>query len=146
MTRAGGRPGEHWSSSLGFVLAAAGSAVGLGNLWGFAYRASQGGGAAFVVLYVAIVLVVCLPVLVAEMGEAFPELRHAKTAIEETLHGEEGRFQETLKDIDAIHEEDWSPDRFELELSDVPARLPAFQTPSLPIPPGCVRLQAHGSG
>jgi NSS family neurotransmitter:Na+ symporter len=49
------------------VLAAAGSAVGLGNLWGFAYRASQGGGLAFVVLYVAIVLLVCLPVLIAEM-------------------------------------------------------------------------------
>ena len=58
---------EQWRSGMGFVLAAAGSAVGLGNLWGFAYRASQGGGAAFVVLYILIVLVVCLPVLVAEM-------------------------------------------------------------------------------
>ena len=58
---------EHWRSGLGFVLAAAGSAVGLGNLWGFAYRASQGGGAAFLLLYVLIVLVVCLPVLIAEM-------------------------------------------------------------------------------
>ena len=58
---------EQWRSGLGFVLAAAGSAVGLGNLWGFAYRASQGGGGAFVVLYLLIVLVVCLPVLVAEM-------------------------------------------------------------------------------
>ena len=58
---------EQWRSGLGFVLAAAGSAVGLGNLWGFAYRASQGGGGAFLVLYVLIVLVVCLPVLVAEM-------------------------------------------------------------------------------
>ena len=62
-----GHPPERWGSGLGFVLAAAGSAVGLGNLWGFAYRASQGGGAAFVVLYVLIVLAVCLPVLVAEM-------------------------------------------------------------------------------
>ena len=62
-----GKPPESWGSSLGFVLAAAGSAVGLGNLWGFAYRASQGGGAAFVLLYLLIVLVVCLPVLVAEM-------------------------------------------------------------------------------
>ena len=62
-----GRPPEQWGSSLWFVLAAAGSAVGLGNLWGFAYRASQGGGAAFVLLYVLIVAVVCLPVLVAEM-------------------------------------------------------------------------------
>lgn len=58
---------EHWRSGLGFVLAAAGSAVGLGNLWGFAYRASQGGGGAFVFLYLLVVLVVCLPVLVAEM-------------------------------------------------------------------------------
>jgi len=62
-----GHPPERWSSALGFVLAAAGSAVGLGNLWGFAYRASQGGGLAFVVLYVLIVLLVCLPVLIAEM-------------------------------------------------------------------------------
>ena len=59
---------EQWTSRLGFILAAAGSAVGLGNLWGFAYRASQGGGAAFVVLYILIVLIVCLPVFVAEMA------------------------------------------------------------------------------
>ncbi len=58
---------EQWRSRWGFILAAAGSAVGLGNLWGFAYRASQGGGAAFLLLYILIVLVVCLPVLVAEM-------------------------------------------------------------------------------
>ena len=58
---------EKWRSSLGFVLAAAGSAVGLGNLWGFAYRSSQGGGLAFLLLYVLVVLVVCLPVLVGEM-------------------------------------------------------------------------------
>ncbi len=38
---------EQWKSGLGFALAAAGSAVGLGNLWGFAYRSSQGGGLAF---------------------------------------------------------------------------------------------------
>jgi len=65
--RAGMAVKEHWRSGVGFVLAAAGSAVGLGNLWGFAYRASQGGGGAFLLLYVLIVLVVCLPVLVAEM-------------------------------------------------------------------------------
>ena len=61
-------PREQWTSKLGFILAAAGSAVGLGNLWGFAYRASQGGGAAFVLLYILIVLIVCLPVFVAEMA------------------------------------------------------------------------------
>tara|TARA_Y100001968_G_C19433528_1_gene758344 strand:- start:1713 stop:3041 length:1329 start_codon:yes stop_codon:yes gene_type:complete len=58
---------EKWRSGIGFVLAAAGSAVGLGNLWGFAYRSSQGGGLAFLLLYVLVVLVVCLPVLVGEM-------------------------------------------------------------------------------
>ncbi len=62
-----GRRRDHWSSGIGFVLAATGSAVGLGNLWGFAYRASQGGGAAFVLLYVLIVVAVGLPVLTAEM-------------------------------------------------------------------------------
>ena len=55
---------EKWRSGLGFALAASGSAIGLGNLWGFAYRASQGGGAAFLFLYLLIVLVVCLPVFV----------------------------------------------------------------------------------
>ena len=59
---------EQWTSKLGFILAATGSAVGLGNLWGFAYRSSQGGGAAFVLLYILIVLIVCLPVFVAEMA------------------------------------------------------------------------------
>lgn len=58
---------EQWKSGIGFVLAAAGSAVGLGNLWGFAYRASQGGGGSFVLLYLLIVALICLPVLVAEM-------------------------------------------------------------------------------
>ena len=41
----GGR--EHWSSKTGFVLAAVGSAVGLGNMWRFSYLAAENGGAAF---------------------------------------------------------------------------------------------------
>ncbi len=56
-----------WGSNAGFILAAVGGAVGLGNLWGFAYSASQGGGAAFVVLYFVFVLFVGLPVLTAEL-------------------------------------------------------------------------------
>ena len=59
---------EEWNSKLGFVLAAVGSAVGLGNLWGFAYRSSQGGGAAFVLLYIFVVLVVGIPIFVAEFS------------------------------------------------------------------------------
>merc|ERR1711923_130973 len=42
---------EQWGSRRGFLLAAAGSAVGLGNLWGFPYKASSHGGAAFVLIY-----------------------------------------------------------------------------------------------
>jgi NSS family neurotransmitter:Na+ symporter len=56
-----------WKSNTGFILAAVGGAVGLGNLWGFAYSAYTGGGAAFVVLYFVFVALVGLPVLTAEL-------------------------------------------------------------------------------
>ena len=42
---------ESWGSSLGFMLAAIGSAVGLGNLWGFPYKLGMNGGFAFLILY-----------------------------------------------------------------------------------------------
>jgi NSS family neurotransmitter:Na+ symporter len=60
-------PREHWASRAGFVLAAIGSAVGLGNMWRFPYLAAENGGAAFVVLYVAMTLFVGLPVMLAEL-------------------------------------------------------------------------------
>ncbi len=59
---------EHWGSRLGFILAAVGSAVGLGNMWRFSYLTAENGGAAFVILYVAVTLVVGLPVLLAEFA------------------------------------------------------------------------------
>jgi NSS family neurotransmitter:Na+ symporter len=58
---------EHWSSQLGFTLAAVGSAVGLGNMWRFSYMTAEHGGAAFVVLYVAMTLFIGLPVMLAEL-------------------------------------------------------------------------------
>jgi NSS family neurotransmitter:Na+ symporter len=58
---------EHWNSRTGFVLAAVGSAVGLGNMWRFSYMASENGGAAFVVLYLVLTLLVGLPVMLAEL-------------------------------------------------------------------------------
>ena len=58
---------EHWSSRAGFVLAAIGSAVGLGNMWRFSYLTAENGGAAFVILYLAITLLVGLPLLLAEL-------------------------------------------------------------------------------
>ncbi len=57
-----------WGSRLGFILAAAGSAIGLGNIWRYPYVTGQNGGAAFVLLYVGCVLLVGLPVLIAELS------------------------------------------------------------------------------
>ena len=57
-----------WGSRLGFILAAAGSAVGLGNIWRFPYVSGQNGGAAFVVIYLACTLFICLPYLFAELA------------------------------------------------------------------------------
>ena len=56
-----------FASSLGFILAAAGSAIGLGNLWGFPYKVSQCGGAAFVLVYIACVLLIGFCTMLAEM-------------------------------------------------------------------------------
>lgn len=57
-----------WSSRLGFVLAAAGSAIGLGNIWRFPYSVGTGGGGAFVLVYLFFVLAVGIPVLFAELA------------------------------------------------------------------------------
>ncbi len=56
-----------WGSKAGFILAASGSAVGLGNIWGFPTQVGQGGGAVFVLIYLACVLFICLPIMVAEL-------------------------------------------------------------------------------
>lgn len=56
-----------WSSRSGFILAAAGSAVGLGNIWGFPTQVGKGGGAAFVLVYLICVLLICFPILIAEL-------------------------------------------------------------------------------
>ena len=56
----------NWSSAIGFILAALGSAVGLGNVWRFPYITGQYGGAAFILLYIGCVLAVGIPILLAE--------------------------------------------------------------------------------
>jgi len=58
---------EHWASRFGFVLAATGSAIGLGNIWRFPYKCGEYGGGAFLVVYLGAVLIVGLPVLIAEV-------------------------------------------------------------------------------
>ena len=56
-----------FASSIGFILAAAGSAVGLGNIWAFPYKTSQNGGAAFVLLYIACVIFIGFVTMLSEI-------------------------------------------------------------------------------
>jgi NSS family neurotransmitter:Na+ symporter len=56
-----------FAGGLGFILAAAGSAVGLGNLWSFPYKTSKNGGAAFVFVYIFSVIILGLIVMIAEI-------------------------------------------------------------------------------
>jgi neurotransmitter:Na+ symporter, NSS family len=57
-----------WQTRLGFVFAAVGSAVGLGNMWRFPYATAEHGGAAFVLLYILMTFIVGIPVMIAEFG------------------------------------------------------------------------------
>jgi len=57
-----------WSSKIGFILAASGSAIGLGNIWRFPYIVGQNGGAAFVVVYLLIVVIIGLPYMLGELA------------------------------------------------------------------------------
>lgn len=68
MGQAAGRPKGQWTSNFGFVLAALGAAIGLGNIWRFSYVAGENGGGAFIVVYLAAVVVIGLPMLVAELA------------------------------------------------------------------------------
>ena len=57
-----------FSSKFGFIAAAAGSAIGLGNIWQFPYVAGQNGGAAFLLLYVGWILFIGLPIMIGEIA------------------------------------------------------------------------------
>ncbi len=59
---------ENWGSRMGFIMAAAGSAVGLGNIWRFPYMAGENGGSAFILIYLAFVFVIGLSVMTAEFA------------------------------------------------------------------------------
>ena len=57
-----------WGSRLGFILAATGSAIGLGNIWRFPTTVGQNGGASFVLIYVASVFIISLSIMIAEFA------------------------------------------------------------------------------
>jgi neurotransmitter:Na+ symporter, NSS family len=58
---------EHWGSQLGFILAAAGSAIGLGTLWKFPYVTGENGGGLFVLIYACCIFFIGIPVFIAEL-------------------------------------------------------------------------------
>ena len=58
---------SEWSSRLAFILAATGSAVGLGNIWKFPYITGENGGGAFVFVYLLCVLLIGIPIMIAEV-------------------------------------------------------------------------------
>jgi len=60
-------PRGQWSGKIGFILAATGSAIGLGNLWKFPYITLENNGGAFVIVYIAAVLFVGIPIMMAEV-------------------------------------------------------------------------------
>jgi len=56
-----------WGSNIGFILAAAGSAIGLGNIWRFPYVVGENGGGAFLIIYLFCILILGLPIMLAEL-------------------------------------------------------------------------------
>ena len=62
-----GKNREHWANRAGFILAAAGSAIGLGNIWRFPYMTGEHGGAAFMLIYLMAVLLLGYPLIMNEM-------------------------------------------------------------------------------
>ena len=58
---------EHWGSRLGFILAAVGSAIGLGVLWKFPYTVGNNGGGLFLFTYFICIIAIGIPVLIGEL-------------------------------------------------------------------------------
>ena len=66
MSNGNNKTERRWSSNLMFLAAAVGSAVGISNVWKFTYVAGENGGGAFVIIYVAAIVLIALPALIAE--------------------------------------------------------------------------------
>ncbi len=81
-----------FSSRLGFVLAASGSAVGLGNIWGFPTQVASNGGAAFVLMYLILAFLLAYPVLMAELLIGRATKANVVDALGQVSGGRAGRF------------------------------------------------------
>ena len=59
---------NQWTSKIGFILATAGAAIGLGNLWKFPYLMGRNGGFPFLIAYLFFIIILGIPVMITEMS------------------------------------------------------------------------------
>jgi len=85
-----GRKTDTWGSKFGFIMAAVGSSVGLGNFWRFPFTAGENGGGAFIIIYLVCVLLFGLPILMAEYALGRKSGRSAIDGVK-YLAAEEGK-------------------------------------------------------
>lgn len=88
------RKSNHFSGQLGFVLAAAGSAVGVGNLWRFPYLAAKDGGGLFLIIYFVLVLTFGFTLLTSDIAIGRRTQKSAIGAYTESIPN--GSFWESL--------------------------------------------------
>lgn len=85
-------PRGEFSSRFGFLMAASGSAVGLGNIWGFPTNAASNGGAAFLFVYLVLAFALAYPALMAELIIGRHARANAVTALQSISPGEKSKF------------------------------------------------------
>ncbi|MCA0899433.1 sodium-dependent transporter [Microbulbifer agarilyticus] len=95
-------PRGQFSSNFGFLMAAAGSAVGLGNIWGFPTNVAANGGAAFVVIYLVLAFLLAYPVLMAELAIGRYARSNMVKALREISPGPVSRAAGTLTGLGGI--------------------------------------------
>ncbi|WP_020414620.1 sodium-dependent transporter [Microbulbifer variabilis] len=95
-------PRGQFSSNIGFLMAAAGSAVGLGNIWGFPTKAASNGGAAFVVAYLFLAFALAYPALMAELTIGRYARRNMVQALRAISTGPVSRFFGSLTGFGGI--------------------------------------------
>ena len=83
---------ESFGSRFGALVAMAGSAVGLGNLWRFPYLVGENGGAAFIIVYIALSFLICLPIFISEFVIGRRSQKNAYSAFRDLSGGGAWRF------------------------------------------------------
>lgn len=84
---------ESWKSRTGFLLAAVGSAIGLGNIWRFPYMAYKNGGGAFLIPYIVALFVCGIPILILEFAIGHKLRGSAPSVFERVKSGKKSTFQ-----------------------------------------------------